>query len=227
MNKYSIYIVAGVATSPNFFNDFCSGLEQLYASAGIRVKIKIIFPYGDWRNPLISQVNKVRLDLKHPVEKYEQSRGGQQAHRLILDAYSDGKIIIIGHSAGGVSGYYAGRMLKEKDGLPLQQVVQIGSPKVKIVPAYQNQVAYLRAYKRLNSDIITRIGSWGGFEVNLKNTNPVWNRFKYAPAQRSKINLIGGHADYFRKSEPFIDKYGISNLMKILRVTWECMKEDK
>jgi hypothetical protein len=225
INKYSIYIVAGVATSLNFFNDFSSELERLYALAGKSAETHIIFPYGDWRTSVISQVNKVRLDLKHSVGNYELSAGGQQARRLILDTYSGGRIIIIGHSGGGVSGYYAARMLKEQDGLPLQQVIQIGSPKVKIIPAYQAQVAYLRVDKHISSDLITRLGSWGGFNVTRKSSIPYWNRFKYAPLHRSKINLIGGHADYFRKSRPFVDKYGVSNLTKTLKVILKWMED--
>lgn len=226
-NKYSIFIVAGVATSPNFFNNFCIGLEQLYTLAGKNIEIHVIFPYGNWETRVISQVNKVRLDLKQPVEKYEQSVGGKQARKLILERYSEGRIIIIGHSGGGVCGYYAGRTLKEKDGLPLQQVIQIGSPKVKIAPSYQDQVAYLQSEKRISSDMITRIGSWGGWDYTRKKNILFWNRYKFAPSRRSKINLMGGHADYFRNSKPYMDVSGVSNLTKTLNVIGKWLKEDK
>lgn len=124
----------------------------------------------------------------------------------------------MGHSGGGVAGIHAAELLR-LEGIPVERVIQIGSPRCRIPLEWQKATSYVFAVNARGkiADPITRLGSWGGWELSGRGV-PLWNPVKYAPAHRVALPLIGGHPDYFRSREPFLDEQGVSNLEHVLRV---------
>jgi hypothetical protein len=222
MNDYSVFLVAGIATTPSFFADLRAELDQLYKKSGAKVDIGILFPYGDFRMNRIRQINMIRMDLRHSFSNVQRCIGGRQARDMIRESFNGGGIVIIGHSGGGVSGYDAGRMLQQMGGFPIHQMIQIGSPKVRISAEFREQVVYLRAQKQSKAvDLITQLGSWGGIDYSRRTLIPYWNSRKYAPLYIENIELLGGHADYFRRADPYVDRNGKSNLSKTVKELWK------
>ncbi len=217
VNDYTIYIVAGIATSPNFFANLVTEIRDYYHSRSIRVVVHIVYPYGNWSTKLAVQVKNILWDLKYSYKNANRSYGSQQTRKYILQNYEHGKIIIIGHSGGSIAGYHASHLLSELDGIDVERIVQIGSPKVRISSEYQDKTMYIKA--TAGADVITRLGSWGGVSKSPYQL-PSWNRYKYAPNHRFDLNIIGGHPDYFRNHEPFTDEFGVSNLSKTMNIIY-------
>ncbi|MOA08934.1 hypothetical protein D3C78_1287360 [compost metagenome] len=145
--------------------------------------------------------------------------------RKIKDTISGDRVLLIGHSGGGAAAYQAAKMLYEEDGRKDIRIVQIGAPKTPIDPMLQERVSYFHSIDcdgRMN-DPITRIGTWGGWSRSSYSI-PRWNRMKYAPGYVEGISTVGGHADYFRHTEPFRDKEAVCNLDKTIGRVCEWLK---
>jgi hypothetical protein len=219
-NKVALYILAGVATSENFLDGLKHELVRRYGHAGIHVHSSMLFPYGDWNRGLLKQVMEICYDLFPRFGRNSSYYRGQMVANHIKDTYNSGRIVIIGHSSGGVIGIHAANRLALEQ-YPDVRVVQIGSPKCAVPIHIQKTSLYIRAMNHLGklSDPITRIGSWGGWE--RKGAIAQWNNCLRAPASIITIPLIGGHADYFRTREPFVDESGKSNLEKTTEIIWD------
>ncbi|MFC4779577.1 hypothetical protein ACFO9Q_22585 [Paenibacillus sp. GCM10023252] len=213
--QVSIYLLAGVATTLSAFNECGRKLDRMFRADGLEPIIHVIFPYGDHTRSLIRQLLDVRTDLTS--WKTASRIGGRYALNQIKRTYGGQPLLLIGHSGGGVAAYQAGRMLYEEGMTNNFRIVQVGSPRVRIAPELQNRVCYFHCVDSRGKvkDPISRIGSWGGWSSE-HGKMPYWNRYKYAPGYVSGIPVIGGHADYFRHLNPYIDGQSICNLDKTI-----------
>jgi predicted alpha/beta hydrolase family esterase len=218
-NSVALYILAGVATSENFLDDFKQELERRYEQARIDVHSSLLFPYGDWNRGLSKQIMEISNDLFPLFRRNSRYYRGQMVANYIKDTCSGGRIVIVGHSSGGVAGVHAANRLDRKL-YPDVRVVQIGSPKCAVPQENRQSTLYVRAVnqKGKSADPITRLGSWGGLE--RKGAVTLWRSRLRAPASILTIPLIGGHADYFRTKEPFVDESGKSNLEITTDILW-------
>ncbi len=218
-NKVSLYILAGVATSENFLDDFKQELERRFKQEVIDVRISILYPYGNWNRGLFRQVMEIGYDVLPRIKVMCRLQRGHQIANYIKDNYQGGRIIIIGHSIGGVVAVQAAKLLDPQQ-FPDQRVIQIGSPKCAVSEGKRNTTLYIRTSNPLGkpADPITRLGSWGGWE--RKGRMARWNSRLSAPASIVSVKLIGGHADYFRSKAPFLDHNGKSNLDILTDLIW-------
>ncbi|CAM4454590.1 alpha/beta hydrolase family protein [Paenibacillus tarimensis] len=219
-----IYLLAGVATRPGFFADCQQILDRLCRSSWEEVRIQVVYPYGDYTRSLLRQIHEVRQDLFRR-NRLRRPGGGQAAAEPVRLTSAGRSVLLIGHSGGGVAAYHAGKMLLEEGIVSDCRMVQVGAPKVRIEPAYRDKVSYFYAVDGSGkvNDPVTRIGSWGGFRTGRYGV-PVWDALRYAPGHIGSIQVVGGHADYFRARPPFI-KDQVSNLQRTLGSVWEWMQE--
>jgi hypothetical protein len=212
--KRHVFIVGGLATSPDYFTGLSKEIYHSFAKKGIIIEVTTLFPYGDWSAAKWKQVYEIRADLRLPHHQIVQSRGGVRTKDAIIAQCADinAEVLIIGHSGGGIAGYHAARLLEGQTKINISFIVQVGSPKVKIKQEYQHKVGYIRGLGKRMFDPITYYGRWG----------KIGKPFNEAPLFRENVSLIGGHPDYFRESYPFVDREGISNLTKTLDImlTW-------
>jgi hypothetical protein len=219
-----VSFLAGVATAPTFMKEFAEKLSQIYEAKGFHVMTQLLFPYGDWYTSLYRQLHEIRKDMLPFVRSVKPAwLGGRRSVSGILEAYQGGAIWLVGHSGGGVAGVHAGDLLLREHGLPVERIIQIGSPRCAIPPSLEaSSTMYMYAVngKGRRTDPITRIGTWGGWERSRSGV-PVWNPYKYAPDRIVPLRLQGGHPDYFRSADPYVDAEGRSNLEHILRTVQE------
>lgn len=203
MDRLKVYLLAGVATSINYFEGSLHVWEQQFAAAGWPVQLQTIYPYGDSSRKLWKQVREVYGDLSNRAGAGRA--GGKYAFGRITSEFNGGPILLVGHSGGGAAAYQAARMLQAARIADSFRVVQIGSPKAPILPEHRAQVSYFHAVDDNGKakDPISRLGSWGGWKLGRAGV-PVWDRMKYAPGFVGTIPVVGGHADYFRDSESFV-----------------------
>jgi pimeloyl-ACP methyl ester carboxylesterase len=215
--KLAIYFLAGVATAATFMEEFAWTVKHLYEEEGGAVSTTLLFPYGDWSISLHRQLNEIRRDLFTREQDRTLTIGGRRTAEEIRRSYVEGSIWIIGHSGGGIAGSYAAELLR-REGLPVEAVVQIGSPRCRIPEDAKESTLYIYGvnHKKKRSDPITRLGSWGGWERSARGV-PYWNSTKHAPGHIVPVQLIGGHPDYFRSRSPFLDQAGASNLVHVIR----------
>ncbi|RXZ84345.1 hypothetical protein EBB07_04340 [Paenibacillaceae bacterium] len=221
MNKQiRVYLLAGVATAPNFFHRCCETLQALCEQSGWNTQVEVIYPYGDNSRSLFSQVREVGGDLVYRFNGFRI--GGKLVADQIRETCNGEPLILIGHSGGGAAAYQAARILVNEKRVSEFKIVQIGSPKVPIHPDYRAHVFYVHAIDQDGrfKDPITRLGSWGGWS-RAAYFLPQWNRRKYAPEHIEGINVLGGHADYLRHDAPYIDEEEVSNLDKTLKRIWQ------
>lgn len=216
VNNIRIYLLAGVATSPTLFTECKAKLEQLFRLEDVEPIIDTIFPYGDASRSLYKQIIEVGSDLPRRIKLGRV--GGRKALHAIKQTFRGEPLILIGHSGGGAAAYQAARMLYDQGAVRNFRVIQIGAPRMPIEPRFKDKVSYFHAVNDQGESVdpITKIGSWGGISASRKLAVPFWNRMKYAPGYIEGIRTIGGHADYFRHLDPFIDQQSVCNLDKMI-----------
>ncbi|BBI34903.1 hypothetical protein KCTCHS21_43020 [Cohnella abietis] len=134
-------------------------------------------------------------------------------------------LLFIGHSGGGIAGLHAAQLLQDSGSE--RYIVMIGSPKCRIPVQLDTSVLTINAAdirrggRGKSPDRVSRLGTHGGWRAG-KLGLPTWHRQKYAPIDNRNVPIIGGHADYFRDSEPYVDVTGRSNLDLTLETiqTW-------
>ncbi|MBP1155909.1 MULTISPECIES: hypothetical protein [unclassified Paenibacillus] len=177
---------------------------------------QLLFPYGDWNRKTAAQIVEIIHDTGLGPNRYSRSIGGRRAAAGLSNGFAASGVIrvFIGHSGGGVAAAHASRiLLQDNVHDPRHYIVQIGSPKCALIPEDRTQALYIRFGEHgRRTDPVTRMGSWGGWEKAGRGWR--WNSEKYAPAYRVSLSLIGGHADYFRRNDPFVSEDGKSNLDK-------------
>ncbi|QGQ96373.1 hypothetical protein EHS13_16525 [Paenibacillus psychroresistens] len=219
-NKVSLYFLAGVATSLNFMDDFKLEVIRRYEHAGLEVQSSMLFPYGDWSRRLWKQVMEISYDMLPRLTRNSSYYRGELVANHIMKTHRSGRVVIIGHSSGGVAGIHAAEKLDPEQYSDVR-VIQIGSPKCAVSAAAQTSSLFIRAVNQVgkSTDPITRIGSWGGWERSGGIVR--WNSRKKAPSTVYSIPMVGGHADYFRSREPFINQFGTSNLDQTASSVWD------
>ncbi len=208
----SLVFAAGFATSPDFMKEAAERFEGLFRDAGFRVGASHLFPYGDWSVSRLRQLNEIRKDLTDGGFLRPRSVGGVRlAEEIskIAENEQSGQAVLLGHSAGGVACIQAARRLFESGSRLRIRIVMIGSPKCPIPARAVNpaDVLYLYGTNRLGrrADPITLLGRWG----------------KTPPGIVEGVEIVGGHADYFRSRPPFTDEQGRSNLDRISGRVWD------
>lgn len=233
-----LFISAGVATAPLYMEGFRRALHSKNVETGRAVYSELLFPYGDSRRALTAQLREVAHDLRKGAGYGRFSIGGSRLLARVDECrlkggFRSGATILIGHSAGGTASLYAQQQLLKREGKP-SPIVMIGSPRCRIPSALREDVLYIYAANRAKlrraalkqSDPITRIGSFGGW-MQGKHRIPVWRHDLHAPIASLGLPLIGGHADYFREKEPYVNAAGQSNLELSLEAVWEWLKYRK
>ncbi|WP_409341542.1 hypothetical protein [Paenibacillus sp. MBLB4367] len=224
-DKWSVYMMAGVASSPDFMNEFRDGWERRFQDAGHAVRVHIFYPYGDWSRSMVRQLREVRSDLMAGFTRRKGSVGGKRAYEAIKSSYDGGNLLIVGHSAGGLAGVHAAHMLAEEGHEEPVRVVKIGSPKCTIPLTARDSVLIVDAVDGRGkvSDPISRLGTWAGWERGRFGL-PRRNSRLFAPASITHVSIVGGHADYFRSSHPFIGEDGQSNMQLVSDVIWSWLQ---
>lgn len=220
----AVFAAAGFNTAPNFMAELVEELKRrLLAERKLAaVSCALLFPYGDWSAGSVAQLRMIRRDLALPLSGYARSTGAKHIVKAISGTLSNkaaGRLILLGHSAGGAAAVQAAAQLLSA-GEPWANglaVFQIGSPKVKVPEPLRERVCYLYAGRPdgKSRDPVCAIGSWGGWERG-RGGLPRWNRFLHAPGRIRAVPIIGGHRDYFRSREPFRNEEGLTNLEMVL-----------
>ncbi|GFN33094.1 hypothetical protein PCURB6_33540 [Paenibacillus curdlanolyticus] len=216
----TVYLMAGVATAGHMFSECCRKLEDMLGQEVGKLDIHVLFPYGDNSRKLWTQVLEVGSDLTNGLRLSRV--GGRKAAESIQATYKgDGRVLLIGHSGGGAAAYQAAVKLHRAGTLRDFRVVQIGSPRIRVLPELKDRVGYFHSVDANGkvTDPISRIGTWGGWSLSSserKRSVPYWNRYKYAPGLVEGIPVIGGHADYFRHQKPYVDDQSVCNLDKTI-----------
>lgn len=214
----TVYLMAGVATANQMFSECRRKLEDLLGYEAGKPDIHEVFPYGDNSRNMWTQVLEVGSDLTNGLRLSRV--GGRKAAESIQATYKgDGRVLLIGHSGGGAAAYQAAVKLHRAGALRDFRIVQIGSPRIRVLPELRDRVCYLHSVDAEGkvSDPISKIGTWGGWSVSSdrrKQPMPYWNRLKYAPGRVEGIPVVGGHADYFKHQNPFVDDQLVCNLDK-------------
>lgn len=213
-NDIYVYLIAGVATASMFMEKFRVTIHEKLAQGGRKVHSELLFPYGDRSRRVVPQIWEVRHDMRLSFSWVTSSIGGNRLLTAIqpqIPMGQDHTIILIGHSGGGVASVHAAQLMLERHiGTQPRPVVMIGSPRVRIPDILQSSV--LSLYAMGNSrDLISRLGTFGGWSAGL-NRIPIWKPDKHAPANIQALPIIGGHPDYFRDRDPYINPMGKSNL---------------
>jgi alpha-beta hydrolase superfamily lysophospholipase len=198
--------------------------DKLTTRSGTKVHSELLFPYGDWKRNVIRQVWEIRKDMSLNFSRISQSIGGNRVLSsldLNRSVNHERRILLLGHSGGGVAAVHAAQLLLEKE--ICQQpcsVVMIGSPRIRIPTSLKQSVLALHGVGK-SRDVVSRLGSFGGWTVRGKQRYPVWHTEKHAPGTQLGLSLIGGHPDYFRDHKPFINEAGKSNMDILLETIME------
>lgn len=223
-NKLHVYLLAGVKTSTSIFTACMNKLSDRLSADGVEATIDVLLPYGDMSRNLVRQLIEVRSDLSNG--RLARRIGGKYAFSKIKSSLPEGRrLLLIGHSGGGAAAYQAARMLDVECKQTDFRIVQIGSPRIPILPKLQQKVSYFHAVDQSGKGIdpICRLGSWGGWNKGEHHMIR-WNARKYSPGHVEGVPTMGGHADYFRNEHPFIDQNAICNLDKIMGRVHEWLK---
>jgi hypothetical protein len=213
-SEVELFFMAGFATAPHFMEKMRVALHGLIEHWGQSVHSELLFPYGDWSRGVVPQLWEIRSDMWLGLKRLNSSIGGNRALTLMNKRrtwpdHGRKTTILIGHSGGGVAAVHAAQiLLSEQQGCSDYCVVMIGSPRCRIPESLRPSVLAISA---AGTDFISRLGTYGGWKAG-KRRFPSWHRDKHAPADTRVIPIIGGHADYFRDSAPYVNLEGISNL---------------
>ncbi|EFM10552.1 conserved hypothetical protein [Paenibacillus curdlanolyticus YK9] len=221
----TVYLMAGVATANQMFGECCRKLEEMLSVAELdKPEIHVLYPYGDNSRSRFAQVLEVGSDLSNRI--HLSRVGGRKAVEGIQRTYKGkGPVLMIGHSGGGIAAYQAAVQLHREGALPDFRLVQIGSPRIRVMPELKQRISYFHSVDAAGklTDPISRIGTWGGWSGG-KMRIPHWNAWKYAPGYVEGIEVVGGHADYFKHQNPFIDGQAVCNLDKTMERVRQWLK---
>lgn len=212
-----IFLLAGVKTFPTAFNALEDALVQYMYNKNITPDIECLFPYGDAERSLMRQLYEVRADLSRRAKL--AGYGGRKVWDKINEHIQLPQLLLIGHSGGGVAAYQIAKKLFEDQINITTRVVQIGSPKTRIIPQLKQSVGYIHSVDAAGQmkDPVSKLGSWGGWNtLNDSFPIPIWDAHKFAPGYIEGVPTLGGHADYFRKGEQFRDELHVCNLDKTM-----------
>lgn len=186
---FTVVFVGGMLTFSSYFDDTMIKLKNKYASIGKTVNFKTVFPYGNADNTsgpqdLVTlgsiQLVKIKLDLDNSF----LAVGGTKTAAVAKEAQTaaGGKLILIGHSGGGIAAYRAAQKLRSQStSLLVQEIVNVGSPRTAIESYWQNRFTYVVA-DCFWGDPNTAYGTRGLFNI-------------YRPNSRRKVQLDPAFGD--------------------------------
>ena len=153
--KYVVVLAAGINTTreADTFQFVENEMQYRFDTQGDSVRFIHPFAYDEITNTTaVSQAIEVAEDL--PLSSHE---GGDIINAAITEAniQQDEKLILIGHSGGGVAVIDSYETMDEYHTSKVEQVVAIGAPKAEFTKD-PNKVTYIYDSK----DAITHIGSW-------------------------------------------------------------------
>lgn len=225
--EWDIYLLAGIGSTAAIFRECKRELRRRFQEAGRDPVIRELLPYGDDTQSILRQLLEVGTDLARLRLPGKWRSGGREAAEQIRQSSMGRRVLLIGHSGGGVAAYEAAVILRGEGAITDFRIVQVGSPKVpiRIVPC--DRVSYFVAVDENGQhvDSVTRLGSWGGWRRNNRGLL-YWDRYKYAPGHIGTITVLGGHQHYFRNNDPFIHPVRGSNLSLTLDSIWERVAEE-
>lgn len=223
-----VYLIAGIATSPDFMEGLRLELERRLAAHGLppgAVRTSLLLPYGAWNRPLWPQLREISRDLRLGLGRRSGSVGGGAVlRRLAADGVRGSDALwLIGHSGGGLAAVHAAEgLLAQHRELDLH-TVQVGSPRCAVAAALQARAAYVYAAGPggRGKDPICRIGTWGGWSGAHGRPWPVRRKHLHAPSRVQGVPIVGGHADYFRERPPYVQPHtGETNLDLTVGAFW-------
>ncbi|RUS47965.1 hypothetical protein [Cohnella sp. AR92] len=230
-----LYLFAGVKTSPNFMERFRAAMHQKLAEEGHTVHSRLLYPYGDWSRNVLVQVREIYHDMRLGFSRMHKSIGGARAMREINEERREGSfvkqphepLVLIGHSGGGTAAVHTAFALREEGESPIY-VIQIGSPKSRIPTDLAGETLYLYGVGKIRGkmklDPITRLGTFGGWRAAGQQSWLRWRRDRNGPGHSDSIGILGGHADYFRESEAYVNEAGRSNLELTMEKVWDWLQ---
>ncbi len=222
-DKLQLLFLSGIWTAPGFMEDMRQETASRLQEHGITVNSRLLYPYGDWHRSRWMQLSEAVFDTALGVRYPMISIGGRRVVRSIGHAASADRLVLVGHSAGGISAIHTGAIMKRLGMKMPLGYAQIGSPKVPIPEPIRASVLHLEAVRgetdARSSDPVCRIGSWGG--IQRRGVSFRWDRYLRAPKERIRLKIKGGHADYFRRSGAYRDQYGVPNGHRIAHILTE------
>lgn len=223
-----LYVLHGVKSAPHFLEGFRTTLHRRLEEAGRRVRSETLFPYGDWSRSLAVQLREIARDLFLADRDARRSVGGLRILERIREAGAPdgGRIALVGHSGGGVAAARAAELLAEREGEP-PLVVMIGSPRFRISARLGGSVLSVcagapdRRGGFRSRDGISRIATFGGLASRgWRMPGRWWEPVRGSLHEEAYIPIAGGHTDYFRDREPYVDGNGRTNLELTLEAVW-------
>src|SRR5690606_30285923 len=118
--RIKVFLLAGIKTSPSAFHVLQQRLQQRIEDKGYTADIEMLFPYGEMERNVVLQVMEVRADLSRYV--YRGGIGSRKVWNRVERHGKEQKLLLIGHSGGGVAAYQIARRLY-KDKLPVDSKV--------------------------------------------------------------------------------------------------------
>lgn len=172
----SLYLLAGLATSPNFMESFRGTLHGILEREGFGVRTsQLLFPYGDWSRRAVPQLWEISRDMRLGTGRLDRSIGGSRAVDMIGSGWKNkpdenDRIVLIGHSGGGVAAVHAAWQLYDQLGGTPSPVVMIGSPRCRIPEELRASVLFVYAGGAQDvrapgkpADGVSRLGTFGGW----------------------------------------------------------------
>lgn len=205
-NKLILVTLAGIYTAPNFLDEFREALAEKLRDDSGSVRTFTFFPYGDWSRGKLAQTTEIAVDLLLPavgvrriLRELKRETGPDVA------CANECIYVLAGHSGGGVAAVQAAAKL-QCEGKRVGGVVMIGSPKIPVPARLRDRTVHLQSVDGTgrSTDPVAKLGAWRG----------------RPPAFSWKVPLIGGHPDYFRTQEPYVNREGQSNLAVVLEMIY-------
>lgn len=238
-HSIALYLPAGFATAPDFMVGFRDAMLRKIRDTGRAARAELLFPYGDWSRSPLSQLWEIRRDLgfRLPAAEAGERETPLGARRVIAALASAGEseeVWLIGHSAGGMAALQAAAILERAGGAAPARIVLIGSPKLPVPSALRARTLALYAAARTGwragrrcADPVHWFGSWRGRSMRRSGRLPLRRKVPETPGRLVGIPIRGGHADYFRAAEPFVDPEGISNLDLTMAAIWSWIEQER
>jgi len=224
-----LYVVHGVRSAPHFLEGFRTALHRRLEEAGRDVRSETLFPYGDWGRSPAAQLREAARDLFLADRDARRSVGGRRVREWIRagGGPSGGRrIVLAGHSAGGIAAARAAELMM-LEGAPVPPlVVMIGSPRFRISARLRGSALSVcagapgRRGVFRTRDAISRIATFGGLASRKLRLPGRPFRADDLSAETVFLLIVGGHTDYFRDREPFVNDSGLTNLDITLDAVW-------
>lgn len=208
---YVVYMMTGMMSPTGFFDSSAQQVAAQYP----RVKIVYGYPYGviDNLNPVeqgllfAAQLKEIQVD-RIPVDDNIIWKQPNDRVRSTMDAIKanydgTGKVIVVGHSGGGVMAYKASYFLN-KENFWVSKAFSVGSPKFPLTTDdFNSRYVYIIGQ---NWDPVTSIGVWQGS-----------SGYQGLPGESLTVNLnpankrMDFHIRYFWHNPKWTDGNGVDH----------------